>query len=198
MATKRKIGTSLRQSVSAEKQKITEGKEPVEKKALDVSDTVGKIESSEKVTSVGSKTKPATVNKSSLSPSDKATKAAAINQKSKLNSIDDQQQPKVTEEKIKNIFGENLDLKIFGTMPELNSIFEQLTTVSNKLTNLFLENLNSTNAQLGEYLKQLSTINSPTSLYDINIQFINKLKTNQQEIFAKNLEVFSILKKSGK
>lgn len=187
MATKRKIGASLRQSVTAEKQKVADTKQPAEKSAKPnpVKATVVNKSAAATETKPAPK-KPSAPKKINQSTTVKASTTAKPVQKETAKET-------ITQANKLPQFKINQDL--LNSVPKLNEVLDQLTSMSSKLANLFLENLHSTNSHLNEYLLQLSSLKDPASLYELNMKLMNKLKASQQEIFSKNLDFFSFYKK---
>ncbi len=188
MATKRKIGASLRQSVTAEKQKVADTKQPVEKSA---NPNPAKAAVVNKPV-VATETKPTP--KKTTAPKKPSPVASTAKISTSAKSAEKEQPTAATT--LTNKFPEfKINQDLLNSVPKLNEVLDQLTSMSNKLANLFLENLHSTNSHLNEYLLQLGSLKDPASLYDLNMKLMNKLKASQQEIFSKNLEFFSFYKK---
>jgi len=208
MATKRKIGTSLRQSVSAEKQKVTENKQPtstlvVNKPVVPEKNTQPQKLAEEPKSTVAKKT----VNKPAVSKvaSKPVTTTAKNNVQGKSKAPSKQQELPIKQAAKKEVAkpnnqqtGKNAAFDMLHSFSGLNNVLEQVSQVGNKLTNAFLENLNATSEQFNEYFKQLSELKDPAGFYEANMKFVNKLKAKQQEIFAKNIEIFEIFKKIEK
>lgn len=188
MATKRKIGASLRQSVTAEKQKVADTKQLNEKSAKPSPVKAAVI------------SKPVTVTEAKPTPkkpsvSKKINHVAVETNPSSLAKTVEKELPKATATPVNKLSEFKINQDLLNSVPKLNEVLDQLTSMSNKLTNLFLENMHSTNSHLNEYLLQLSSLKDPASLYELNMKLMNKLKASQQEIFSKNLEFFSFYKK---
>lgn len=188
MATKRKIGASLRQSVTAEKQKVADTKQLNEKSAKPSPVKAAVV------------SKPVTVTEAKPTPKKPSVSkkinhvAVKINPSSPAKTVE-KELPEATATPANKLSEFKINQDLLNSVPKLNEVLDQLTSMSNKLANLFLENMHSTNSHLNEYLLQLSSLKDPASLYELNMKLMNKLKASQQEIFSKNLEFFSFYKK---
>ncbi|WP_158649225.1 hypothetical protein [Aquella oligotrophica] len=188
MATKRKIGASLRQSVTAEKQKVADTKQPSEKSAKPNPVKAAVVNKPVTVTEAKPAPKKPSVPKKVNQVSNAAKPSIATKTVEK-------ELPKATATPASKFPEFKINQDLLNSVPKLNEVLDQLTSMSNKLANLFLENMHSTNSHLNEYLLQLGSLKDPASLYELNMKLMNKLKASQQEIFSKNLEFFSFYKK---
>ncbi len=183
MATKPKLGASLRNSISAEKKSIANKNYPINDEAkveiisaAPIQQTASKApqkvikQENKPIASVKpdliiTKTNP------SIEKDDIISKLAAIIPLNKF---------------------EHYNLASFNNLDDIRLFFEKIAEVNRNVATLYLNNLTSFNESINDYCKDLAKVNNPASFLEVNLSFFNKMKNRQQELLAKNMQLFGL------
>ena len=178
-----KLTSSLRKSISAEKQSVEDKQAGIEEVA---------IIKPKAVAAKPAPAKPATPRRAAAPRAPKAivapVKAAVIPEvKAVVAPIEAKKaQPEVVTKSATLLVSPNLD--------SIKVMLEKISTSNQELSNSFVESIVGINQDVTNYLQQISDVKNLVNIQEVNEKFIANLRQRQQELINKNLELFAQFK----
>ena len=185
-----KLTSSLRKSLSAEKQSVEDKQAGIEEVA---------VIKPKAVATKPAPAKPATPRRDAAPRAPKAivqpVKAAVIPEvkavaapieATKVQAPAKKTQPEVVTKSATLLVSPNLD--------SIKVMLEKISTSNQELSNSFVESIVGINQDVTNYLQQISDVKNLVNIQEVNEKFIASLRQRQQELINKNLELFAQFK----
>ena len=182
-----KLTSSLRKSLSAEKQSVEDKQAGIEEVA---------VIKPKAVATKPAPAKPATPRRDAAPRAPKAivqpVKAAVIPEvkavaapieATKVQAPAKKTQPEVVTKSATLLVSPNLD--------SIKVMLEKISTSNQELSNSFVESIVGINQDVTNYLQQISDVKNLVNIQEVNEKFIANLRQRQQELINKNLELFA-------
>lgn len=186
-----KLTSSLRKSISAEKQSVEDKQAGIEEVAVIKPKAVAAKPAAAKPATprraVASRAPKAIVQpvKSAVTPEAKAVEVAPIETK-KAPVPAKKPQPEVVTKSATLLVSPNLD--------SIKVMLEKISTSNQELSNSFVESIVGINQDVTTYLQQISDVKNLVNIQEVNEKFIASLRQRQQELMNKNMELFGQFK----
>lgn len=186
-----KLTSSLRKSISAEKQSVEDKQAGIEEVAVIKPKAVAAKPAAAKPATprraVAPRAPKAIVQpvKSAVTPEAKAVEVAPIETK-KAPVPAKKPQPEVVTKSATLLVSPNLD--------SIKVMLEKISTSNQELSNSFVESIVGINQDVTTYLQQISDVKNLVNIQEVNEKFIASLRQRQQELMNKNLELFGQFK----
>ena len=186
-----KLTSSLRKSISAEKQSVEDKQAGIEEVAVIKPKAVAAKPAAAKPATprraVASRAPKAIVQpvKSAVTPEAKAVEVAPIETK-KAPVPAKKPQPEVVTKSATLLVSPNLD--------SIKVMLEKISTSNQELSNSFVESIVGINQDVTTYLQQISDVKNLVNMQEVNEKFIASLRQRQQELINKNMELFGQFK----
>lgn len=178
-----KLTSSLRKSISAEKQSVEDKQAGIEEVA---------VIKPKAVAAKPAPAKPATPRRAAaprapkaVVPPVKAVEVAPIEAKKAPVPVK-KPQPEVVTNSATLLVSPNLD--------SIKVMLEKISTSNQELSNSFVESIVGINQDVTTYLQQISDVKNLVNIQEVNEKFIASLRQRQQELINKNLELFGQFK----
>lgn len=180
-----KLTSSLRKSISAEKQSVED------KQTLSTNDNAVVATKTAAEKPIAKSTTP---RKTSLR---KATTKKDLNNEIKpvvedIKISANSEQP--LKNNIKNDKDGNSSTSAQASIDSIKIILDKINSSSLELSNSFIENFMGVNQDFNDYLQQVSDVSNLAKIKEVNEKFLDNLRKRQQELIKKNMELFGAFK----
>lgn len=178
-----KLTSSLRKSISAEKQSVED------KQTGTVDNTViePKVAVEKPAVKLSAPRKVAPRKVAAKRPSSTVTKPVVENVKAAVSSPES---PVVEKPKANTAANSAKQPKVDA----VKSILEKINNSSLELSNSFVENFMGINQDFNTYLQQISDVSNLAKVKEVNEKFLDNLRKRQQDLIKKNMELLSSFK----
>ena len=181
-----KLTSSLRKSLSAEKQSVEDKQAGIEEVA---------VIKPKAVATKPAPAKPATPRRDAAPRAPKAivapVKAAVIPEVTAVAIQIEEAPAKKTQPEVVT---KSATLLVSPNLDSIKVMLEKISTSNQELSNSFVESIVGINQDVTNYLQQISDVKNLVNIQEVNEKFIASLRQRQQELINKNLELFAQFK----
>lgn len=176
-----KLTSSLRKSISAEKQSVEDKLTP----STNDNAVVAPKAAVEKP--IAKSTTPR-----KTSPRKATTKKDLTNEIKPV--VEDIKISANSEQLLKNDKDGNSNTSAQASIDSIKIILDKINRSSLELSNSFIENFMGVNQDFNDYLQQVSDVSNLAKIKEVNEEFLDNLRKRQQELIKKNIELFGAFK----
>ena len=176
-----KLTSSLRKSISAEKQSVED------KQTLATNDNAVVVPKSAVEKPIAKSTTPR-----KTSPRKATTKKDLNNEIKQV--VEDIKISANSEQPLKNDKDGNSNTSAQVSIDSIKIILDKINSSSLELSNSFIENFMGVNQDFNDYLQQVSDVSNLAKIKEVNEKFLDNLRKRQQELIKKNMELFGAFK----
>lgn len=186
-----KLISSLRKSISAEKQSVEDKQAGIEEVA---------VIKPKAVAAKPAPAKPATPRRAAAPREPKAIaqpvkKAAVIHEvKAVLAPIEATKVQDPAKKPQPEVVIKSATLLVSPSLDSIKVMLEKISTSNQELSNSFVKSIVGINQDVTNYLQQISDVKNLVNIQEVNEKFIASLRQRQQELINKNMELFGQFK----